>query len=46
MQYGPFQGQKSTISHPEMGFLGLRNGHYQKAKRVISDYAMGYIERL
>jgi hypothetical protein len=45
MQNGPFQGLKSTISHPEIGFFGLRNGHYRKKKRVISDYVIGYIKR-
>ena len=32
---------KSTMSHPEMGFIVLRNGQYQKAERIISDYVMG-----
>ena len=25
-----------------MGLIGLRNGHFQKAKRVILDYVIGY----
>ena len=34
---------KSTMSHPEMGFIVLRNGQYQNAELIISDYVMGYI---
>ena len=34
---------KSTISHPKTGFFVLRNGQYQKAELIISDYVMGYI---
>ena len=45
MQKGPYWGLKSTISHPEMGLIRLRNRHYQKAKRSFSDYVTGYINR-
>ena len=45
LQNGPFQGLKSTISHPEIGLIGLRNGHYQKAILIFSDYGIGYINR-
>ena len=44
LRKSPFQGLKQAISHPKMGLIGLRNGHYRKAKRVISDYVMGYIK--
>ena len=29
---GPFRRQKSTISHPKIGLITLRNGQYQKTK--------------
>ena len=45
MRNGPFQGLKSTILHPKMGLIGMQNGYYQKAKRMIPDYDMGYIKR-
>ena len=45
LQNGPFQGLKSTISHPEIGLIGLRNGHYRKAILIFSDYGIGYINR-
>ena len=45
MRKGPFQGLKSTISHHNIGFIGLRNGQYQKAKRIFSDYVTGYMKR-
>ena len=45
LQNGPFRRLKSTILHPKIGFIGLRNGQYQKAERVISDYDIGYIRR-
>ena len=32
LRNGPFQGMKSTISHPEIGLIGLRNGQYQKVR--------------
>ena len=32
LRNGPFQGLKSTISQPNMGFIGLRNGLYQKTR--------------
>ena len=31
MRNGLFRVLKCTISHPEMGLIGLRNGQYQKA---------------
>ena len=45
MRNGLFRELKSTISHPKMGLIGLRNGHFQKAKRVILDYVIGYNKR-
>ena len=45
LQNGLFQGLKSTISHPEIGLIGLRNGHYQKAILIFSDYGIWYINR-
>ena len=45
LQNGPFQGLKSTISHHEIGLIGLRNGHYQKAILIFSDYGIWYINR-
>ena len=45
MRNSPFQGPKSTISHLNIGFIGLRNGQYQKAKRIFSDYVTGYMKR-
>ena len=45
MRKGPFQGLKSIISHHNIGFIGLRNGQYQKAKRIFSDYVTGYMKR-
>ena len=45
LRNGPYWGLKSTISHPEMGLIRLRNRHYQKAKRSFSDYVTGYIKR-
>ena len=41
----PYRRLKWAISHPEMGLIALRNGQYQKAKRIFSDYVMGYIIR-
>ena len=46
LRNGPFQGLKSTISHPKMGLIALRNGQYWKVKRTFPDYGMGYIKRL
>ena len=37
MQNGPYRGLKCTISHHEMGFIGLRNGLYRTAKWAISE---------
>jgi hypothetical protein len=45
MRNGLFRELKCTISHPKMGLIGLRNGHFQKAKRVILDYVIGYNKR-
>ena len=45
LRLSPFQGQKSTISHHDMGLIRLRNGHYQKARLIFSDYDTGYIKR-
>ena len=45
LRLSPFQGPKSTISHPDMGLIRLRNGHYQKARLIFSDYDTGYIKR-
>jgi len=28
LRNGPFQGLNSTISYPDIGLVGLRNGHY------------------
>ena len=41
----PFQGLKQAISHPEMGFIGTRNGQYRNAGWLFSDYVIGYIIR-
>ncbi len=46
LRNGPYWESKSTISHPEMGLNGLRNGQYQKAEFIIPDYDMGYIRGL
>ena len=43
LRNGLFWRPKSTISHPEMGFFRLRNGHYQKAKHTFPDYGIGYM---
>ena len=45
LRNGPYQGLKSTISHPKMGLIGPRNGLYQEVKRMIPDYEMGYTKR-
>jgi len=45
MRNRPFQGLKQAISHPEMGFIGTRNGQYQNAGWLFSDYVIGYIIR-
>ena len=44
MQKGPFQRPKWPISHPNMGFIALRNGQYRNTKRTFPDYVMGYIK--
>ena len=44
MQNGLFQMAKWPISHPNMGFIALRNGPYRKTKRTFPDYDMGYIK--
>ena len=44
LRNGPFQRLKSTISHPKMGLIGLRNGHYQNAILIFSDYVIGYMK--
>ena len=44
MRNGPFQGPKSTISHPDMGFIASQNGQYHKVEQIISDYVIGYIK--
>ena len=44
LRNGPFQGPKSTILHPKMGFFGTRNGQYQKTECIFSDYVIGYIK--
>ena len=44
LRNGLFRRLKSTISHPEMGFIASRNGQYRKAKCIFSDYDMGYIK--
>ena len=44
MRNGPFQGPKSTISHPDMGFIASQNGQYQNAEHIFSDYVIGYIK--
>ena len=46
MQNGLFQRAKWPISHPNMGFIALRNGPYQNTKRTFPDYDMGYIKIL
>ena len=45
LRNGLYWEMKSTISHPEMGLIALRNGQYQKAEWIISDYDTGYIIR-
>ena len=44
LQNGPFRRLKSTISHPEMGFIAPRNGQYQKAERTFPVYDIGYMK--
>ena len=46
LRNGLFQRPKSTISHPNMGFIAPRNGQYRKAEYIISDYDIGYIRGL
>ena len=46
MRNGPFQGPKSTISYPDMGFVASQNGQYHKVEQIISDYVIGYIKDL
>ena len=43
MRNGPFQRPKSTISHLNMGLIGLRNGLYHNVKLINSDYVIGYM---
>ena len=45
MRNGPFQGPKSTISHPNIGFFAGWNRLFRKAKLIFSDYVTGYIKR-
>ena len=42
LQNGPYWRLKSTISHPEIGLIALRNRQYQKAKWTFLDYDSGY----
>ena len=35
LRNGPFQRLKSTISHPKMDLIALRNGQYWKVKCII-----------
>ena len=44
LRNGLYCSPKSTMSHPEMGFIVLRNGQYRKAERNFPDYVMGYIK--
>lgn len=44
IQLSPYQGLKNTLSQPNMGLNGSWNGQYQKVKRIIPDYVIGYIK--
>ena len=46
MRNGPFEELKSTILHPDMGFIASQNGQYQNAEHIFSDYVIGYIKDL
>ena len=46
MRNGPFQGLKSTISHPNIGFFACWNGLFRKAKWIFSSYVKGYVKWL
>ena len=39
--YGPYQGLKRSILHPEIDVNGGWYGHYQNARWIIPDYATG-----
>ena len=44
LQNGPYWRLKSTISHLNIGLIGLRYGQYHNVKRIITDYDTGYIK--
>ena len=41
LRNGPFQGPKQAILHPDMGFIGLRNGQYRKARSTFRTMVQG-----
>ena len=45
LRNGLYWRPKSTISHPETGFIATRNGLFRRAESIFSDYVMGYVER-
>ena len=45
MRYGPYQGLKCTISHPDMGVIGPWNRQNQNARWTIPDHVARYMKR-
>ena len=45
LRLSPYQGLKSSISRPQTGLIGTRNGLNRNTKRIIPDYTTGYIIR-